>query len=757
MKPIHTIRRRWSTSARVATGRLIAARDESGQAMVIAILFVFLVAALVPTLAASIDAQGHEIAIATSSDAALAAAEAGVQEYRNYLDNVPGYYAYTTAAPAPGDLAMTGWKTIPGTSPTEAFHYIPNATQLTASSGGSQGQLLLEVTGRAGNSASSYQYRSILVSFSLSGILTDSYYSEYELNDLNEPGVLPEINVTVPGQSMVTEPMSGIDVSYSYTNAAGTVTTETDEPLDVALCKYHTYNENTFIDSLGDIVNPYSSGGTSGTGYANKTNPYYGPYYNQGFTYTYPAGSTSEPPSTLLTLDTTGMGADAGACDYYGVGIYNSGVTFAGIAYTNDQFWLCGNPTFDGTPPLVSGAPVGTTYGDDWDGSRAVVVNGTTVYEPMGYVDDFHDNCSGTPNYGSTANPKAPELGGSQHLPPTDLGLVQYADGASGNGCLYTGPTMIEFVKGGTMNVWSPLTKNTEPDFVSGTKSSCGTFSPSSPFYTGASLPNDGVIYVQTVPGNTSDPNYWATLPAIGSGSGQVASGSGTALPAGATCINPFYSSNSATSAQCSEGDALVEGELHGQVTLATAANVIVTRDVTYACADGSGGASSADPSSVTACNASGTNDVLGLLSNAELIVDHPTSGSSNVGNCSDDGTESSPGISNVTPTCDIDNAVIDAAAVTLQGSTYVPNFQVGASLGNLYENGTNINYYPGFNGTSGGAGYEQQISYDSRLGYDTPPHILQATDSVWDLTAFVVCGTVDTAGMGNIDCPKAP
>ena len=76
---------------------------------------------------------------------------------------------------------------------------------------------------------------------------------------------------------------------------------------------------------------------------------------------------------------------------------------------------------------------------------------------------------------------------------------------------------MIEFVKpagGGnsTMNVWSPLTRSNSA-IVNGTTytstSNCGTYSPSSPWQTGVALPTDGVIYVQSVPSLTTDPNYW--------------------------------------------------------------------------------------------------------------------------------------------------------------------------------------------------------------------------------------------------------
>jgi hypothetical protein len=56
------------------------------------------------------------------------------------------------------------------------------------------------------------------VGFTLSGILTDSYYSEYELADPNEPGVYTtQASVTLNG---VTKqyPLSAVSVSYAEDN-----------------------------------------------------------------------------------------------------------------------------------------------------------------------------------------------------------------------------------------------------------------------------------------------------------------------------------------------------------------------------------------------------------------------------------------------------------------------------------------------------------------------------------------------------------
>ena len=748
----------------VTTGvarRLERTRDESGQALVIAILLVLLISILVPVLASQIRAEMAATNMSTSSEAALAAAEAGVQEYRNYLDNVPAYYTHNYGSPA-GDAALTGWKQIGATD--EWFHYVPDPSRLTVSSGGSAGQMLLEVTGRAG-APGAYAYRTMLTSFKLSGILTDSYYSEYELADPNEPGVLPpNVTVTPASGSPTTLPMNQVQVEYTYTNQLGVSTTYGPMALSDAVCKYHTYDENTFIDSLSPpVVNPWAGDGST---MASASNPYYGPYYD-----------TSSTPITFTVPDNAGWPNEGArisipggprVCSQYGMGIYDGSVTFNGVAYTNDQFWLCGNPQFNGSPPLESGAPASPwSYRDSWKGAlKYTSPSGVTSYIPQGWVDDFYDNCGGTPNWGPHVVPGA-ELGQTQHLPTTTAGLISYVDGTKMNGCLYTGPTMIEFVQGGTMNVWSPLSQNTEPNYSSGTRASCGTFTPASPWQTGIAVPastpmlnQSGVIYVQSEQSSGANSGY--PTPAV-----SAIGDANLALPAGATCINPYYSSLAPTSSQCTEGDAIIEGELRGEVTLATSADIIVSRDLTYQCADGAGGATTTDPSSVTACNADGTSDVIGLLANEDLLIAHPMNGSSNDPTCTDDGTETSSTvtISNVVPwSCDIYNATIDGAVVTLNGSTYVPNFNQGAYLGGLYEEGTNINYYPGFNGVSGNsAGYNQQLSYDTRLSYLNPPHLLQATDTVWDIVGFVVCGTINSAnfpvvsGAQSVSCPSIP
>jgi Flp pilus assembly protein TadG len=807
--------------------RYKARLEDSGQALIMVLIAVLLIAVLVPIIGENVSTETVQVSRDTLSDLALAAAQAGANDYRTYIDNNSQYTGYTCGSPkgnlalgagSSGGYACNTWEPVSGTT-NEWFHYVPDQTQVknSAGQGGSPGQLLLEVTGRAGY-AGDYQYRSIIVGFTLSGILTDSYYSEYELADPNQPGVYRTLaSVTLAG---VTKqyPLSAVSVSYAEDNG-GTYSYYGPESLLAALCIYHTYNENTFIDSLGTVQNKWVG---SGTADASPTNPYYGPFYDNSIGVTYNVPLTlpngNAPPNAGATITVPA----GGICGAYGQGIYPSSVTFNGIAYTNDQLALCGNPTFN--TALASGAPSNVPYGDDWPGSQARIVGGTTEYFPKGYTYDFVGGCSSSsqPTWGASASPKSPILNQDQHLPPTSSGFLPYADGTlqsstGGNGCLFTGPTMIEFVKGGTMNVWSPLTQETDPNNLADVNQ-CGTYTPGQPWQTGITVPTGSVIYVEAEQSTGPNSGYdtAATAPKIintpcssftaamaaadevdinvcvpGSGTytsagqalqGQVAATSTNAAIPQTSCIDPYLyntlsgGGNTLTPSPtslttCEEGDAIVEGEFTGAVTIAADNNVVVSRDLTYQCADGAGAASDLNPSSVAACNAAGSNDVLALVPTDELVVAGPTNqpfnnncgvgASPNCGGratttCPDDGTEANPNVTNVVPwSCDINNTyadgttgvVIDAAAVDLTGSTAAQNFDIiGLGNANLYQNGTNINYYPGFNGSPTPTGYNQIITYDSRLSYENPPGLLQATDTVWNMTSFILCGTVNSA-----------
>jgi len=90
-----------------------------------------------------------------------------------------------------------------------------------------------------------------------------------------------------------------------------------------------------------------------------------------------------------------------------------------------------------------------------------------------------------------------------------------------------------------------------------------------------------------------------------------------------APCFNPYQVASAADSQQCLEGDAYVEGELKGQLTIASAANIIITRNLTYNCVDGSGAASETNPDAVSGCATETNPDVLGLSAKYDVLNAH--------------------------------------------------------------------------------------------------------------------------------------
>jgi hypothetical protein len=278
----------------------------------------------------------------------------------------------------------------------------------------------------------------------------------------------------------------------------------------------------------------------------------------------------------------------------------------------------------------------------------------------------------------------------------------------------------------------------------------------------GIALPTDGVVYVE---------DY--TLPTDGTLPKVPADGS-------SPCFNPYRASDPATSAQCYEGDVYIEGELSGQLTVGSTANIVVTRDLTDACADGSGGAQQTDPSSVAACTSSATPDVLGLSAKYDVLVsgNDPSDGTASDQSCVANGFGDGTGTPANTPTssqtssppyttdpnaglakdpaavwptlCNPTDIVIDAAVFALNGSFGVENWGTTALSGGAYLNGADLSYYRGPFGYVGSTGYTKEFSFDQQLQYAAPPHSLQSAIAVWQVGSYVVCGTSEAAS----SCP---
>ncbi|MGA3351933.1 MAG: hypothetical protein ABSD85_01945 [Acidimicrobiales bacterium] len=585
------------------------------------IILLVLLAALAPVMAGQVTRNTPILVSTTNKHAALAAAEAGIQWYRDNLDTYSAYFNYTASnLPSGGDAALTGYCgagqsstcDLGNTTPPEAFHYVPDASEgCTTAVAGQSCTVNLTVTGRAGT-AGNYAYVYAEASYSALSVLNDAYYSNFEVLDPSSLTV-QGIDVTTSAGGSPT-PETQYTISYSYVNAAGTTVTVNDVSVWTAVCQYDTYSENNFIDALGELgqkVNNILYDPNSPTLY-----PYYGPYQdNASFTFETNASGFvvgSAAGTTTITVP-------AYPCEVpYD---FVTGETFNGPVYSNDQIHVCGSPTFSGQPvSLTSGAPTDVPYLWDVPGSIQVTTSNQSTYGnlpigdyvPAGYTVD-NVNCGGTNDNPNLTHGIA--LNGMESLPSLNSQLAAYGTtlppSGTLTGCTYVGPTMIELVTsaGGTttMDVWSPLSSNTTT-----TTTVCSnpvgvttnTFSTTSPFISNIPLPADGVVYVQ---------NY--TLP-TGASAPSVNDGS-------APCFNPYQVAQAADSAPCLEGDVYVEGELHGQLTIASAANIIITRNLTYNCVDGSGAASETNPSSISGCTTEDNPDVLGLSAKYDVVVAH--------------------------------------------------------------------------------------------------------------------------------------
>lgn len=255
-------------------------------------------------------------------------------------------------------------------------------------------------------------------------------------------------------------------------------------------------------------------------------------------------------------------------------------------------------------------------------------------------------------------------------MPPSNEEIRVEADHTVGNeGCLYTGPTRITLKPNGRMDVVSPFTVSTGPGCAPGND---------------LQYPSNGVIFVQSVPGSPSDPNYRANC-----------GGHPLGLPR----------SNDVTTYDCKAGDVFVQGTVVGRLTIAAENDVVITGHVRYT-------------------DDSPEGDLLGLIANQFVKVYHPVNSSgSNL-------TAQPFGSSTLN---DLD---IDAAMLSVNHSFIVPAWDQGNRLGDLNVFGSIAQIYRGPVGTfSGGtsvSGYNKQYVYDYRLQYLSPPHFIDPVAAEW-------------------------
>jgi len=783
----------------VLAARCAALREdaEGGQALILALIIVLLIGLLPVAILSSLDQELPYASESINFESSLAAAEAGVQEYANLMDQYPGYYNFAPQAggatttndpglPGGSNAALGSWAAVAGTNPPEYFTYYPDTSLLTGSAATQSasnpfgGDVLLVVTGRAGVGKAT-QYRRIEAAFTLTGVLTDVYWSNYEqpaAGDLDQwentynagctGGCGTVTNSHEFDEATTLTPCGSTPTpSNCYTNTSG----QTLLPMATALCQYDAASENTFIDWYSQNVSPiYPQPGypNHGTPYNTTTNKYYGPWYGAFPDLNDTAYQFGQAPTSGSTNN-----GDQSACN---TNYWITGDTFNGPVYSQDELTTCGAPAFTGqgndlTTAISStfGFPATATVG--WPGAKKPqLVAGTYVSEPYGYNWDPWGDCGGgtggTPNKGVNApsfvDPQSPHFGVSQSLPSANQGLLSEIEAGTVAGCVYTGPTMIRFsynttTQAETMSVWSPLTKQTYGVGSPGTTAintannvNCGAIATTGSHLdlcggtsctaTNTQITGSGVgtvqagnfaqvpvspglvIAVQSAPSG-SDPNAWtpSTLPAAESN----ATISGCIDP----WVNPDSPSSSATPAgTCVEGDAIISGAVSFQTTVSAANDIVVARSLVYGCAVNSNGTYSA---SLAGCQSS--SDVLGLIAANDVWMARPLDSNGNddptcgtlTGVLADpnDNTDLPPSSvlwSDMIPTdCTVSNPIIDAASAALTGFFEVEYWREGSNSGTLTFNGSDaVNNAGQFGVFSSGGGLQKGYLLD--LNYDS-------------------------------------
>jgi Tfp pilus assembly protein PilX len=399
--------------------------------------------------------------------------------------------------------------------------------------------------------------------------------------------------------------------------------------------------------------------------------------------------------------------------------------TLNGSVRTNDTFTSCG-ATFNGSV-------------EDYNG---------TVTKPSG--------CSA-----STFNGGSPSSAAYLGMPALNSNMSQEArtdlpTTVPRPGCLYTGPTSVQFNGDGTMTVNSPWTKATQYTvgsngaIVASTNtaaaaSECGSIAAlqSSAGATIPTLPYN-LMYVQDVPQTNSpaNANYWGSSFPTGytntycntkvtvkaNGSSSTASSTtysnGQGYPQSNEWINgglyttsyfgtSYYRTGAASSTYgCTDGDVFVSGGFSGQMTIAASGTVWVTGNITYV---------------------KPTTDILGLVGQQAVEVYNPAQcNSTSQGYCVSESLQNySAG----------QNLEIDAAIASNAGTFWNENYQFGKALGTLTVKGSIAQNWRGIVATGGSSistGFAKNYVYDARFLTTAPPKFLQPVSTSYGVTTQV-------------------
>jgi hypothetical protein len=202
-------------------------------------------------------------------------------------------------------------------------------------------------------------------------------------------------------------------------------------------------------------------------------------------------------------------------------------------------------------------------------------------------------------------------------------------------------------------------------------------------------VPSDGVVYVQN-----------------GTGCSNSYSPFTTTYPGTSGCGNAIVDTGGSS--------------YSGQLTIAAENDVIIDGDIR---------------------RTSSSADLLGLIANNFIRVEHPVCESTNL-SCTNGTVTEEAGKND----CDADNdgnravngtgsnsnLTIDAALLAIDHSFIVDHYDCGGQLGTLTVNGAISQKFRGAVGTTGNTGYIKDYNYDDRLRFQEPPHFFDPVQSAW-------------------------
>lgn len=445
--------------------------------------------------------------------AALAAAQAGVQDYVSRLNTCDTYWDVPCGDATP-NLALTGWATVPGTTGSNTAQYSQKVLSNPLSTA-TPGVVRLEVTGKVNGVE-----RTIVADLAKTAFLKFLYFSDYET--FSPPSTARMANMANDTFTTSSNRSYGSITPFAArTGTTYTVLRPTEDQVRAGCEKYYYMGRNTFPRTV-----QWTQGGTTRTAEI---------WFDSG---------DSMPTGVALNqfqcLTINFAGTD----------------TIKGPLHTNDAMILNGAIDFQGATSTA------------W---------ATRAQDPSVVVPP-PDPARLWRNNGGPFTPRSnlPVYSPRQEMPPTNLNIRKMADAAlGGGGCLYTGPTSIEFLSNGKINVKSPYTRSTNPGCIGANPSTVTT----------VDGPSNGVMYVQDVPASASDPNYRS--------------------PCGSAEPLPEFTSGTGDTYDCMRGDVFVKGNVKGKFTVASARDVIVVGNTVY-----DGGLASTN--------------VLGLVAQNNVAVYHP-------------------------------------------------------------------------------------------------------------------------------------